>query len=71
MFVVDADPVGDRRRCRGLLRAVIARRTRTGVRTALITEAPVDMAADPELVERMAGAVTPAVTGHRYRTVAA
>lgn len=56
VFVVDDNFVGDRRRSRELLRAVIAWRRRTGTRITFITEASVDMAGDPELLELMVAA---------------
>jgi radical SAM superfamily enzyme YgiQ (UPF0313 family) len=53
VFVVDDNFVGDKRRCRELLRAVIAWRGRTRTRMTFLTEASVDMAADPEILELM------------------
>lgn len=53
VFVVDDNFVGDRRRCRELLRAVIAWRERTGARMTFLTEASVDMAAQPDLLDLM------------------
>ena len=56
VFVVDDNFIGDRRRCRELLQAVIAWRGATGTRMTFITEASVNMAADPELLELMIAA---------------
>jgi len=56
VFVVDDNFVGDKRRCRDLLRAVIAWRERTGARMTFLTEASVDMAASPEILELMVAA---------------
>jgi len=56
VFVVDDNFVGDRRRCLALLRGVIAWRERTGARMTFLTEASVNMAADPELLELMVAA---------------
>jgi radical SAM superfamily enzyme YgiQ (UPF0313 family) len=53
VFVVDDNFIGDRRRCRDLLRAVIDWRRRTRTRMTFITEASVNMAADPELLDLM------------------
>lgn len=53
VFVVDDNFIGDRRRCRDLLRAIIAWRTRTGARMTFVTEASVNMAAEAELLELM------------------
>jgi radical SAM superfamily enzyme YgiQ (UPF0313 family) len=56
VFVVDDNFVGNKRRCRELLRAVIAWRARTRARMTFLTEASVDMAADPEILELMVDA---------------
>jgi radical SAM superfamily enzyme YgiQ (UPF0313 family) len=56
VFVVDDNFVGHRRRCRELLEAMIAWRARTGARMTFVTEASVDMAADPQLLELMVAA---------------
>jgi radical SAM superfamily enzyme YgiQ (UPF0313 family) len=56
VFVVDDNFIGDRRRCRELLHAVIAWRRRTRTRMVFITEASVNMAAHPELLEMMVAA---------------
>jgi len=53
VFVVDDNFIGDPRRCRDLLRAVIDWRVRTHARMTFITEASVNMAANPELLELM------------------
>ena len=53
VFVVDDNFIGDPGRCRELLRAVIAWRARTGTRMTFLTEASVNMAADPDLLELM------------------
>jgi len=55
-FVVDDNFVGNRPRCRDLLRAVIQWRRRSGSRMVLMTEASVDIANDPELLQLMAEA---------------
>ncbi len=56
VFVVDDNFVGDRQRCRELLVAVIDWRVRTGSRMTFLTEASVNMAAEPELLELMVAA---------------
>lgn len=56
VFVVDDNFIGNKRRARELLHAVIAWRRRTGARMVFITEASVDMAADPILLDLMAKA---------------
>ncbi|MFO7653601.1 MAG: B12-binding domain-containing radical SAM protein [Candidatus Krumholzibacteriia bacterium] len=56
VFVVDDNFVGHRRRCLELLRAMIDWRRRTGTRMTFLTEASVDMAEDPELLELMVAA---------------
>ena len=56
VFVVDDNFVGNKRRCRELLRAVIAWRARTRTRMTFLTEASVDMAADTEILELMVAA---------------
>ncbi|MBE0564626.1 MAG: DUF4070 domain-containing protein [Krumholzibacteria bacterium] len=56
VFVVDDNFVGDRRRCRELLEAMIAWRRRTRPRITFLTEASVDMAAQPDLLELMVAA---------------
>jgi radical SAM superfamily enzyme YgiQ (UPF0313 family) len=56
VFVVDDNFVGDKRRCRELLRAVIAWRERTRARMTFLTEASVDMAANAEILELMVAA---------------
>jgi radical SAM superfamily enzyme YgiQ (UPF0313 family) len=53
VFVVDDNFIGDRKRCRDLLLAVIDWRTRTRTRMTFVTEASVNMAAEPELLELM------------------
>jgi len=52
-FVVDDNFAGNRRRCRDLLRAVIDWRRASGSRMVLMTEASVDIAGDPELLQLM------------------
>ncbi|MGD9548646.1 MAG: B12-binding domain-containing radical SAM protein [Candidatus Krumholzibacteriia bacterium] len=56
VFVVDDNFVGDRRRCRGLLEAMVEWRRRTRTPMVFLTEASVDMASDPELLELMVAA---------------
>jgi radical SAM superfamily enzyme YgiQ (UPF0313 family) len=56
VFVVDDNFVGNKQRCRELLRAVIAWRERTRARMTFLTEASVDMAADGEILELMVAA---------------
>jgi radical SAM superfamily enzyme YgiQ (UPF0313 family) len=56
VFVVDDNFVGNRRRCRDLLHAMIAWRARTGARMTFLTEASVDMAGDRETLELMVAA---------------
>ncbi|MBK8164817.1 MAG: B12-binding domain-containing radical SAM protein [bacterium] len=56
VFVVDDNFVGDPRRCRELLLAVIDWRVRTGSRMTFLTEASVNMAAAPELLQLMVAA---------------
>ena len=56
VFIVDDNFVGNKQRCRELLQAVIDWRRRTGARMTFITEASVDMASDPELLELMVAA---------------
>jgi radical SAM superfamily enzyme YgiQ (UPF0313 family) len=53
VFVVDDNFVGDRARCREILLAMIDWRRLTGARMTFLTEASVNMAADPELLELM------------------
>ena len=53
VFVVDDNFIGDLRRCRELLHAIIAWRRRTAARMIFITEASVNMAAHPALLELM------------------
>lgn len=53
VFIVDDNFIGDPRRCRALLRAIIAWRTRTGARMTFVTEASVNMAAEADLLELM------------------
>jgi radical SAM superfamily enzyme YgiQ (UPF0313 family) len=53
VFVVDDNFIGDLRRCRELLHAIIAWRRRTAARMIFITEASVNMAAHPDLLELM------------------
>ncbi|MDX2475680.1 MAG: B12-binding domain-containing radical SAM protein, partial [Candidatus Krumholzibacteria bacterium] len=53
VFVVDDNFVGDPRRCRDILRELIAWRGRSGSKITFITEASVNMAADAELLELM------------------
>ena len=53
VFVVDDNFIGDRRRCRELLLAIIDWRARTRARMTFLTEASVNMADDPELLELM------------------
>lgn len=55
-FVVDDNFAGNHPRCRDLLRDVIRWREATGSRMVLMTEASVDIAADPELLRLMAEA---------------
>ena len=56
VFVVDDNFVGDKRRSRELLREVIAWRERTRTRMTFLTEASVNIAADPEILELMVAA---------------
>jgi len=56
VFIVDDNFVGNKQRCRELLRAVIEWRARTGARMIFITEASVDMANDPGLLDLMVAA---------------
>ena len=56
VFVVDDNFIGDLRRCRELLHAVIAWRQRTRARMVFVTEASVNMAAHPELLDLMVAA---------------
>lgn len=56
VFVVDDNFVGNKQRCRELLQAVIDWRRRTGARMTFITEASVDMAREPELLDLMVAA---------------
>jgi len=53
VFVVDDNFIGDIRRCRELLHAVIAWRQRTRARMVFVTEASVNMAAHPALLDLM------------------
>lgn len=52
-FVVDDNFAGNRRRCRQLLRAIIDWRRTSKSRMVLMTEASVDIAGDPELLQLM------------------
>lgn len=56
VFVVDDNFIGDRRRCSDLLHAVIAWRRETGTRMIFVTEASVNMAEHPDLLELMVAA---------------
>ncbi len=56
VFVVDDNFIGDRKRCRELLEAVIDWRARTRTPMTFLTEASVNMAAEPELLELMVAA---------------
>ena len=56
VFVVDDNFIGDRRRCCELLHAMIDWRGRTSACMTFITEASVNMADDPELLELMIAA---------------
>lgn len=53
VFIVDDNFVGNRARCRELLEAIIAWRQETRARMVFLTEASVNMAADPELLRLM------------------
>jgi radical SAM superfamily enzyme YgiQ (UPF0313 family) len=53
VFIVDDNFIGNRARCRELLEAIIAWRRRTGARMIFVTEASVDMAGDPDLLQLM------------------
>lgn len=53
VFVVDDNFIGDKKRCRELLLAMIDWRARTHSRMTFLTEASVNMAAEPELLELM------------------
>ncbi len=53
VFVVDDNFIGDRRRCREILQAIIDWRRQTGSRMVFITEASVNLAAHPDLLELM------------------
>jgi radical SAM superfamily enzyme YgiQ (UPF0313 family) len=52
-FLVDDNFVGDPRRCKELLRAMIGWRRATGAHMTFLTEASVNMAEDPELLRLM------------------
>lgn len=52
-FLVDDNFVGDPRRCKEILRAIIAWRGETSSRMTFLTEASVNMAEDPELLRLM------------------
>lgn len=52
-FLVDDNFVGDPRRCKELLRAMIGWRLATGARMTFLTEASVNMAEDRELLQLM------------------
>ncbi|MBX3744907.1 MAG: DUF4070 domain-containing protein [Verrucomicrobiae bacterium] len=56
VFVVDDNFIGNRRRTRELLGAMIAWRERTGTAMGFLTEASVNLADDPELCASMVGA---------------
>jgi radical SAM superfamily enzyme YgiQ (UPF0313 family) len=56
VFIVDDNFIGDKRRCRELLCALIDWRQRTGTRMTFLTEASVNMAGEPELLELMVAA---------------
>ncbi|MBU0741528.1 DUF4070 domain-containing protein [bacterium] len=56
VFIVDDNFIGDKRRCRELLHALVDWRTRTGARMTFLTEASVNMAGEPELLELMVAA---------------
>ncbi|MEZ4387150.1 MAG: B12-binding domain-containing radical SAM protein [Candidatus Krumholzibacteriia bacterium] len=56
VFVVDDNFVGNKQRCREILAAMVEWRRRTGARMTFLTEASVDMARDPELLELMVAA---------------
>jgi len=53
VFVVDDNFVGNKRRCREILQAIIDWRRRTRARMTFLTEASVDMAGDADLLELM------------------
>lgn len=53
VFVVDDNFIGDKRRTRALLRAIIAWRERTAASMGFLTEASVNLADDPELCDLM------------------
>ncbi len=56
VFIVDDNFIGDRRRTKALLRALIEWRQRTGTRIGFLTEASVNLADDPELCGLMVAA---------------
>jgi radical SAM superfamily enzyme YgiQ (UPF0313 family) len=56
VFVVDDNFIGDQRRCREILHAIIDWRRQTRARMVFITEASVNMAAHPDLLELMVAA---------------
>ncbi len=53
VFVVDDNFIGDKPRCKELLRAIIGWRLDTGARITFVTEASVNMAQDAELLDLM------------------
>lgn len=53
VFIVDDNFIGDRVRTRALLRALIAWRERTGHGMGFLTEASINLADDPELLDLM------------------
>ncbi len=56
VFFVDDNFIGDKARCKELLRTIIGWRRDTGARMIFLTEASVNMAQDPELLDLMARA---------------
>jgi len=53
VFIVDDNFIGDKRRTKELLRAIIAWRERSGANMGFLTEASVNLADDPELCSLM------------------
>jgi radical SAM superfamily enzyme YgiQ (UPF0313 family) len=56
VFIVDDNFIGDRKRTKALLRELVEWRARTGARNSFLTEASVNLAEDPELLELMVAA---------------
>ncbi len=56
VFVVDDNFIGDRRRVKELLRAMVAWRAASGSRMTFLTEASINLADDPDLLDLMVSA---------------